>query len=144
MDIEASKNYNNLEESYEDFIEAEDDDNQADEEKTIQKKYITDEFGNVMIYDSEIDNNEENYNEIDEFDDISKFDSSERVNLEERYEDEGYSLEQNNSRVSDEDDDYDDYDEGYKNGYERGAMDAIKAAFRAGFRYGIRRSRYSK
>mgnify|MGYP001368957989 FL=1 len=42
MDIEASKNDNNLEEeSYENSIEAEDDDNLIEEVETIQEDYIT-------------------------------------------------------------------------------------------------------
>ena len=117
MDIEASKNDNNLEEeSHENSIEAEDDDNLIEEVETIQEDYITDEYDNVIIHDSDIDNGEENYN--------------------------NYSSEQDNSRVIKERKEA--YDEGYKDGYEKGAKDAIKAAFRAGFRYGIRRSRYSK
>ena len=49
MDIEASKNDNNLEEeSYENSIEAEDDDNLIEEVETIQEDYITDEYDNVI------------------------------------------------------------------------------------------------
>ena len=119
MDIEASKNDNNLEEeSYENSIEAD-----------------------VIIHDSDIDNGEENYNDVDEFKAESEDSFSEKVDSENYYEDKNYSSEQDNSRVIKERKEA--YDEGYKDGYEKGAKDAIKAAFRAGFRYGIR-SRYSK
>ena len=68
MDIEASKNDNNIEEeSYENSIEAEDDDNLIEEVETIQEDYITDEYDNVIIHDSDIDNGEENYNDVVKF-----------------------------------------------------------------------------
>ena len=143
MDIETSKNDNNLEEeSYENSIEAEDDDNLIEEVETIQEDYITDEYDNVIIHDSDIKNGEENYNDVDEFKAESEDSFSEKVDSENYYEDKNYSSEQDNSRVIKERKEA--YDEGYKDGYEKGAKDAIKAAFRAGFRYGIRRSRYSK
>ena len=94
MDIEASKNDNNLEEeSYENSIEAEDDDN------LIQEDYITDEYDNVIIHDSDIDNGEENYNDVDEFKAESEDSFSEKVDSENYYEDKNYSSEQDNSRV---------------------------------------------
>ena len=110
--------------------------------ETIQEDYITDEYDNVIIHDSDIDNGEENYNDVDEFKAESEDSFSEKVDSENYYEDNNYSSEQDNSRVIKERKEA--YDEGYKDGYEKGAKDAIKAAFRAGFRYGIRRSRYSK
>ena len=80
MDIEASKNDNNLEEeSYENSIEAEDDDNLIEEVETIQEDYITDEYDNVIIHDSDIDNGEENYNDVDEFKAESEDSFSERL-----------------------------------------------------------------
>ena len=87
MDIEASKNDNNLEEeSYENSIEAEDDDNLIEEVETIQEDYITDEYDNVIIHDSDIDNGEENYNDVDEFKAESEDSFSEKVD------DEGYYI----------------------------------------------------
>ena len=100
MDIEASKNDNNLEEeSYENSIEAEDDDNLIEEVETIQEDYITDEYDNVIIHDSDIDNGEENYNDVDEFKAESEDSFSEKVDSENYYEDKNYSSEQDNSRV---------------------------------------------
>ena len=143
MDIEASKNYNNLEKSYENFIEAEYDDKLIQEEKSTQEDYITDEYDNVIIRDLDIDNNEENYTDVDGVKGKSEEVISEKSDLENLGEDKSYSSEEDHSRVTNEGKKVA-YDEGYKNGYEKGARDAMKAAFRAGFRYGIRRSRYSK
>ena len=86
MDIETSKNDNNLDESYEeDNFEM---NSEIIEEKTTPENYSTDEYNNIIMYDSDIDdcyrsfeedlneesrcdkNNYENFNECDE--DIEK------------------------------------------------------------------------
>ena len=115
MDIETSKNDNNLDESYEeDNFEM---NSEIIEEKTTPENYSTDEYNNIIMYDSDIDdcyrsfeedlneesrcnkNNYENFNECDEDIDIQK----------------------------------EDYDEGFKDGYEKGARDAFRAMFKLGF-----------
>ena len=82
MDIETSKNDNNLDESYEeDNFEM---NSEIIEEKTTPENYSTDEYNNIIMYDSDIDdcyrsfeedlneesrcdkNNYENFNECDE------------------------------------------------------------------------------
>ena len=107
MDIETSKNDNNLDELYEeDNFEM---NSEIIEEKTTPENYSTDEYNNIIMYDSDIDdcyrsfeedlneesrcnkNNYENFNECDEDIDSQK----------------------------------EDYDEGFKDGYEKGARDAF-------------------
>ena len=53
MDIETSKNDNNLDESYEeDNFEM---NSEIIEEKTTPENYSTDEYNNIIMYDSDID-----------------------------------------------------------------------------------------
>ena len=93
MDIETSKNDNNLDESYEeDNFEM---NSEIIEEKTTPENYSTDEYNNIIMYDSDIDdcyrsfeedlneesrcdkNNYENFNECDEDIDSQKEDYDE-------------------------------------------------------------------
>ena len=102
MDIETSKNDNNLDESYEeDNFEM---NSEIIEEKTTPENYSTDEYNNIIMYDSDIDdcyrsfeedlneesrcdkNNYENFNECDEDIDSQKEDYDEGIRcLQEKY-----------------------------------------------------------
>ena len=110
MDIETSKNDNNLDESYEeDNFEM---NSEIIEEKTTPENYSTDEYNNIIMYDSDIDDCYRSFEE--DLNEESRCDKNNYENF--------------NECDGDIDSRKEDYDEGFKDGYEKGARDEIGRA----------------